>query len=541
MDNLNDLTAEERDILAGCANPDDVVKDKYVWDEELQREILGLIVNDRNFIIQSKGLIKFDYFTNDAHKAIAKIVFEHFSKYNNLPNRVQITHELREAIHRKDPKIQVFYFGELNTVLQCYIPGIETRDYYLDKITSFAKIQSMKEAFGKCLQEFKKAPEQEETWSRIGIIVKEALSVDRNFDIGLDYFGSFEERYERMNQKIEKQDYFVTGFKELDDALAGGGLGRGEIGSVVGLPGTGKSIFLVNATMANIHRGKKVLYISLEIDADKCAERFDAQFANPEPFGDGNTGIFIKNLYEKKERVFEALKFYVEDKDDQRLLVVKQFPAGDMDMFKFRAYFSQIKLMGFEPDLVIIDYVGEMRDYPNMPTWESRVRLVRDLRGFAVEEKVCVLTAMQPDGKSREQIKLGGVIDDDNLADAKGQNRPLDALWSINQLNEEKECGLARIFVIKHRDGKSRFTTHIEFNYDTLKMRQISKSKYDSIFKKYKNEKTKTITEVTSEETKLEAIFNKSKKDKDITPKGSKFSDVGYDDVEDAPETPEDK
>jgi len=525
-----DLTEEERGILGKLADPDAARTDNYKWDEEIQREIIGLLLNDRFFTLQSSGLIKPGYFTNECHQAIARIVFAHFQKYNSIPNKTQLFSELKETIQNREPKYAVHYLGELNTIAEYYIPGIESRDYYLDKITNFAKGMSMKIAFGKSLEEWKKAPEREETWVKIETMLREAMSIDRNFDIGLDYFKSFEERYERRLKQKETGDMFVTGFPLIDEALSCGGLTRGEIGSVIGLPGTGKSIFLVNAAIANIHRGKKVLYVSLEIDQDKCAERFDAQFANPQPFGEGSNGITIKNLLDKKEVLFDALRDYVADKDDQRLLVVKQFSAGSMDMSMFRAYFAQIKILGFLPDLVIIDYVGEMKDYPGMPTWESRQKLVRDLRGFAVDEQVCMLTAMQPDGRSRETVKLGGVIDDDNLADSKGQNRPLDALWSINQLNDEKECGLARIFVIKHRDGKSRFTTHIEFNYDTLKMRQISESRYNSIYKKYKHEKDQTVSSAMkeSEIDKVNKIVGGGNKK-------SFLNDAGYKDAEDAP------
>jgi hypothetical protein len=85
----------------------------------------------------------------------------------------------------------------------------------------------------------------------------------------------------------------------------------------------------------------------------------------------------------------------------------------------------------------------------------------------------------------------------------------LDALWSINQLQDEKECGLARLFVIKHRDGPSRFTAHIEVDYNTLKMRQISENRYNAIFKEYKNKKDVSITKAMkeSEEDKVNKII----------------------------------
>ena len=432
MDDL-DLTLEERETLKSCADPDAIVSNQYKWDQELQREVLGLLLNDRFFTLQADGLIKPEYFVSETHQLVAGIIFKHFAKYKTLPNRTQLFQEIKDKLVNAPPESKVFIFGELNTVYEYYLPGAETREYYLDKITNFAKGMAMRRAFSQCLEEYKRAPEEDETFAKIELLIRKALNTERNIDLGLDYFQTFEERYARMEEKIRTGDYFVTGFKEIDDAFKWGGLDRGEIGSVVGLSGTGKSVFLVNAAMANLHRGKKVLYISLEIDTDRCAERFDAQFANPEPFGDAHTGVTNKNLYEKKESVFAALREYVAEKDDRRLLVVKQFPGASLDTAALRAYYSQVKMLGFEPELVIVDYIGQMKDLPNMPTYESREKLVDQLRAFAVEERVCVMTAMQPDGRSREVVKLGGVIDDENLADSKGQIRGLDACWSINQ------------------------------------------------------------------------------------------------------------
>ena len=519
------FTPEELELLEGLEDPDSPVSasDFYEWDEEVQREIVGLMLNDKYFVVQSMGLIKNQYFTNECHKIVVDIIYKHFEKYKVLPNKVQLTHQLKEVTAKKDPHIKVFYLGELNTVYEYYLPGIETREYYLDIITEFAKHVGFKNAMLKALKDLdsSKSPD----WDKIESEVRASLAIDRNFDIGLDYFRSYEERYERMLKKRETGDYFVTAFDSINEALAGGGLARGEIGAAIGLPGTGKSIFLVNSALANLHRGKKVLYLSLEINDDKCAERFDAQFANPNPYGGGNTGITTKNLYERKDEVFESLQAYVSEKDDSKLMIIKQFPGGVMGLTELRAYYSQLGMSGFNPDLVVIDYVGEMKDYPGMPEWQSRQKIVRDLRSFAVEMNVCVLTAMQVDAKSREAVRLGGVIDDDNLADSKGQNRPLDALWSINQLNDERECNLARIFVIKHRDGKGRFNVHVEFDYGTLKMREISESKYKTIFSKHKNEKTVTVAQQMQ---KVDEMFSKKKK-----AAVSNFTgDAGYNGVE---------
>ena len=185
-------------------------------------------------------------------------------------------------------------------------------------------------------------------------------------------------------------------------------------------------------------------------------------------------------------------------------------------------------MIGFKPDLIVVDYIGEMKDYPNMPTWESRYRIVRDLRGFATEEGVCIFTAMQPNKNAREAQNTEGigpgVIDDTNLADSYGQIRPLDGCWSINQMHQEKEAAMARIFVIKHRHGKSRFTFYVEYDYKskneqenekykragTLAMTEISAAEYD---RRWKEHYIKNVNK-TSDNNEEKKVWDKMKKSK---------------------------
>jgi hypothetical protein len=111
-----------------------------------------------------------------------------------------------------------------------------------------------------------------------------------------------------------------------------------------------------------------------------------------------------------------------------------------------------------------------------------------------------------------------GVIDDTNLADSYGQIRPLDGCWSINQMQAEKEAGIARIFVIKHRHGKSRFTCYVRFDMKTLQIKQISSDGYDKIWKEHSFKKTHKAADM---ESQVESITRKQIKFK---------NDAGYED-----------
>jgi replicative DNA helicase len=520
---FDDLTPEEMAAFEKQIDPDEGVSEQYQWDETFQRTVMGMLLNDRWFATQGRDLINPNYFTDEVHRLLCSVLFSYLDKYKTIPTKLVVGEEVRNAVQSKDTKVRYHFLSETNAVYESFTPGIETRDYLIDKITNFAKLMALKSAFNKCLALIKKEPDSEDTWTKIQSQLREALLVDRNFEMGLDYFQTFEERYERMKAATEAMEQFTSGFDAIDENLLGGGPHRGELYSWIGLSGAGKSLMLVTAAVRNICKlGKRVLYISLEMDEDKIAERFDAQIAN----------LNINELAAQEELVKKAMQENLDHFDDPRLLVIKQFPPGTLTVNTLRAYMQQTQMLGFKPDLVIVDYIGEMKDYPDMPTWESRQKVVRDLRGLAIEEQVCIYTAMQPNKDAREAQKkdgLGsGVIDDTNLADSFGQIRPLDGCWSINQMQAEKEAGIARVFVIKHRHGKSRFTFHVQYDKNTLAIKQITGTEYDKIWKQYTFTKKITTSDIESQA------------DSRLQDKTKKYfqRDMGPDDEPDGPAPP---
>lgn len=504
VENLNE---EEKYKLNNFTNPDEVTVEQYNWSNEFQKNIVALLLNDRWFAVQCRDLINPSYFVDEVHQLLCKKLFSFLEEYKDVPQKSFILEEVESSIINKSNDIKLHYIAETNALYEKYVPNLESRDYLLHKILNFAKLMALKKSFDESLNLMKRSPNDESTWLKIQNILRDALLVDRNFNEGLNYFETFEERYDRMQKEEEVQERFTSGFRPIDDALLGGGPHRGEMYSWIGMSGTGKSLALVTAGLKNITElGKKVLYISLEMDEDKIAERFDAQISN----------ININKLKDHKDNVKNALEEQIKEQENKKMLVIKQFPAGSMTVNTLRAYMQQLYMTGFKPDLLIIDYIGEMKDFPNMPTYESRYRIVRDLRGLATEEKICIFTAMQPNKNAREAQKIDGdgigFIDDTNLADSYGQIRPLDGCWSINQMQNEKEAGIARIFIIKHRHGRSRFSFHVQYNMETLAMEEISTNKYNEIWKKFSQQKVNRVSDMDSQ---TQDVWKNMKKNKD--------------------------
>lgn len=448
-------------------SPDDIEERNYNWDLDFQRYILSMLFADRQFLTRSLSLVSHEYFTQRVHKQLCEILFSYFKEHHTVPDRVIILEELRSKKGLDEDKLTAAD-AELTSLLDYYSPGVENRDYLLEKISHFAKMEAIKNAFNSCLSLIRVKPEDDETWSKVYDKLRVAMSVDTNFDLGLNYFETVKERYMRMNAEIDNLEIFSSGFEHIDESLTGGGLRRGDIGAYMGNSGAGKSLALVRASVKNYERGKKVLYITLEMNEDDVARRFDAQITN----------IPIRYLTQKTDEVYENLSNKVKEYENKNLIVIKHFPSGTADINVISAYVYQCQLSGFNPDLLVVDYIGEMKDYAGMPIHESREKIIKDLRGFGEINHYCILTAVQPNRSAREAQKGTGVIDDNMMGDSYGQTRPLSALWTINCDDVEKELGVGRLWVAKQRNGKSRFYVYFRLDPDTLGMYPISKETY---------------------------------------------------------------
>jgi len=483
---LRELTPEEQAQLEDLTDPD-VIKPKFSWDDTFQRKLLGMLLLDPHMLVQAMDKIKPEYFSNEAHVSISKILLDHFKTHKAIPEKWILEQELKNVLKDAEKSVQLHYLSELNCVYDYYVPGLEAREYLIEKVTYFAKVQAIKIAFHSSLEKMQEAPEDEKTWNFIYEKLREAMLIDRSYEPGLEYFLQLDEMFRRMEDVFVGKERFTSGFESIDKALTGGGLFVGQIASWIGLPGTGKSLALVRAAVQNVILGHKVLYLTMEMDELGIAQRFTSQLAK----------VDINNLRDSREQIEKTIADFGKDKEDKNLLHVKQFPGGVMDVNGIRAFMAQLELRGWKPNLLIVDYVGEMKDDPTVKKYESAYRILRDLRGFGVEKGHCTFTCVQPNATAAK-LEINQYIDESNIGTSFDQFKPLDAFWSINQQTIEKDAEIGRGFVIKHRNGRSRFPFKIGFDFSlgTLDMWEISDDNYRSKMSMIQEKKTNEVVSV---------------------------------------------
>jgi len=463
MSELTDKEAALVDSLVKSAHK----PSKFKWDDNFQRRILGLILTDSFFLVQCKSLIIPEYFTNEAHVIICNTVYEHHEKYKCMPEKFVVQQLFLEKLKDKQESVVIYYKNELENIYEAFVPSPSSREVLLDKILIFSKTQALRIAMDLSQKDLKKDPESEEVWTKIYERFRDAMNINKSFEIGFEYFKNIADFFTELGKDFDVSDRFTSGFSKIDECLSGGGPKRGEIFAWIGMPGKGKSLSLVKAAVENVKLGKKVMYLSVEMDWISISKRFTSQF----------TLLPHGSLLNHKNEIIDLLDMGVKEFSDKNRFVVKQFPSGQIDVNDIAAYLNQLELYGFRPDLLIVDYPGEMKDAPGLPQWESKYRIMRDLRGLAIQKEMCVYTAMQPN-KNAASLGEAEFIDEGTIGGSFDQFKPLDGLWSINQTNDETEAGYGRVFVVKHRNGKSRYSFTVKYDKETLDIRECSEGAY---------------------------------------------------------------
>jgi len=422
----------------------------YEFQDSIQRGLLYLCKSSPNFFVQANSMIKPQYFEFPSHQKIYTAISSYHDKYNGVPTDDQLLEGVK--VLKAHNELLSDYVDELSQINDIEEKAIENEEYYLDKVEHFAKEQSIKEAIIDSVDLLKRGK-----FEQIETKIREALSINRNVDLGIDYFGDIEGRWEKLESE-RKDSQYRTPFAILNEALDGG-LAKKELAMVVAPPGVGKSLFLANQAVRSVLDGHNVVYISLEMAEARVAQRFDSIF----------TRIKQHELPHRIPQIKDRLGEITGKVSNHGKLRIKEFPTKRLTSAGIRAYLNQLKnYEGFVPDVIVLDYLELMSTDAQMPEYQSQERLAQEIRGLATEYSCLVWTATQ----TNREGKRVNIITDSELADSYGKIRVCDLVFSINQSSEEFDEGTARLYVMKSRNGKARFIIPVAMDYSRLVISQ---------------------------------------------------------------------
>lgn len=171
-----------------------------------------------------------------------------------------------------------------------------------------------------------------------------------------------------------------TGWPTIDHAF--GPIRRGEILLLAARAGVGKTNGITSVANHNASRGRKVLICTMEMETPEMAERIVAQSMAmaPQVMREQHASLNI-NAAREHLPYLDNLRIYDQPLSVNQLsYVVKQCQAD-----------------GFDPDLIIIDYIGLIvwEGNRNSGQYEKTSEIARSLKGQAKRLKTAILCCCQ--------------------------------------------------------------------------------------------------------------------------------------------------
>lgn len=400
--------------------------------------ILNYSLKDRPFWLKVFENIKPKYFEKEENKKVFKMFKQHFLDYSDLPDLDIARNELKKEV--SEETIETIY-------------GDDTLDneskkkkYIYDNTLRFIKESMMSDSLRKSIELM-----EDGKFDEIGEEIKKVLVFNLDTSLGIS-LAQIDERYERINKL--QTERVPTGFPQVDSILHGG-WAKKELYSVAAPPGVGKSIFLANWAVNAVKQGFNAMVYTLEISEERLSMRHDAIL----------TKIPVDELaldIDKLKKKYEILA-----KTTKANLWIKEFPTKSASINHLKAHHEQLMLYeDFKPDIIFVDYAGLMRpSYRTGESYEDLKTIYEDLRGWAGEADVPIVTAAQTNRKSLGD--KGGtkeLITQAQVSESLGITQTLDVFMTITQSLEEKEDQIISLYFDKHRHGQS--SKMMKFNID---------------------------------------------------------------------------
>ena len=166
------------------------------------------------------------------------------------------------------------------------------------------------------------------------------------------------------------QNDTTYGISMIDKATMG--IQKGQFIIVAGRPSVGKSVFLQQIALHNAKKGKKVLFVSIEMSEDMVVRRIISSFANQSAFSDGNNfNPFIAQI---------PSTFNV-------------FTSGSIEAVE-----GEIKQKARDFDLICIDYIQMMIPKgirPQDKLYERVTKASNQIKEIAIKYNIPIVAASQ--------------------------------------------------------------------------------------------------------------------------------------------------
>ncbi len=443
-------------------------KDLGYLGEDFQYKLVHTFMEEKEFFKDIHNIVDQNMFTDPILKTIVGVMKEYYEREEAAPSYEMMGIALNQKAHNDIERET--YAAILDKISNVPSDGVE---YIRELAEKFFKQQNIV----KTANEILKIAGDGDTskYEKCVELLNEALNQGTREDFGLTVFDDIGETL--------SEDYrtpIPTGVGKLDESLEGG-LGKGELGVIIGPSSFGKtSLTTAMASHAatymcsqNNNRGFKVLQIVFEDRIKQIQRKHIGRIC----------GIEAKDLSKPDiiAQVREQLDKYEEKEMLKENLRIVRFPSGEITASFIRRYLKKLINNGFKPDLVIIDYfecLAHVNEQHTSNEYEKEGKTMRKLESIAAEFDIALWIPTQGvrDSVNMELVtmdKAGGSFKKIQIAHI---------VVSIARTIEDIEQNKATIALLKNRAGKSgKVFNNVEFNNGTCKISTDNVDEFESM------------------------------------------------------------
>ena len=400
---------------------------------DIQRVYLEMFMTDAASFVRCQGV--FDPETFDRRLVEpAKFLKTYVEEHNALP-----TFDMLNAATKADLKDP----GQLQE---------NHYDWLLSDFETFSRHKALEAAILKSADFLEKGE-----YGPVETMIKEAVQIGLQKDLGTDYFLNPRERLEAIK---DKNGQISTGWPTLDKKLFGG-FNRGELNIFAGGSGSGKSLFMANLGVNWCLQGLNVMYLTFELSENLVSMRLDSMVSE----------IPSRDIFKTIDDVQLKVKMIGKKSG---AFQVKYMPTGK-NANDVRAYLKEYEIKtGKKVDVLLIDYldlmhpIGQKISAENLFVKDKYVS--EELRNLAMELNTIFVTASQLNRSSVEEIEF----DHSHISGGISKINTADNLIGIFTSRAMRERGRYQIQLMKTRSSSGvNSKIDLAFDVDTLRIHDI--------------------------------------------------------------------
>ncbi len=435
--------------------------------ENFQYKLTHEFMENHAFFEDLSSILDQNMFTDPNLKTYVGVMKNFFEREGHVPSYEMMEIELRDISH-SEKEIET-YLAIIEKIHNTQSDGVER---IRDLAEKFFRQQNIIKTANEILKIAGKG--EDDQYDRCVGLLNDAMTQGIHNDFG-------ESVFEHIGETLS-DDYRIpipTGIGKIDEALEGG-LGKGELGVIIGPTSFGKTSLTTAMSSHAACCGYKVLQIVFEDRIKQIQRKHIGRI----------TGIEAKDLSkpENIELVKETIANFPDKEKLEKNLRIVKFPSGEKTARQIERFIRKLINSGFKPDLVIIDYfecLEHENDRTSSNEFSQEGKTMRRFEAMAGELDIAIWI---PSQGTKDSINLE-LVTMDKIGGSVKKAQIAHVIMSIARTVDDIAANKATIAILKNRAGKSgKVFNNVEFNNGTCRISTDNTDEYDSLFELKKKE-----------------------------------------------------